>query len=113
MDGQFEYVAGETEPSSPCKYRTQNTFVAPQDKKLNPNEKVIVTQEGLDDWRAQLYGLDLSRFPKHKPPNVPDGIFDELRKKYDKRHLGKQAKSPCGNPNAPSYGSVGQVKTRV
>ena len=72
---------------------------------------MIVTQEGLDDWRAQLYGLDLTRFPRHKPANVPDGIFDELRKKYDRRFAGKQAKSPCGNANAPSYGNTG--KTRV
>ena len=47
---------------------------------------MVVTQEGLDDWRAQLYGLDLSRFPRVKPANVPEGIFDELKKRYDGRY---------------------------
>ena len=52
------------EAYSPCRYKSQNTFVAPKDIGLNPNEKVVVTQEGIDDWRAQLYGIDLNKFPR-------------------------------------------------
>lgn len=50
--------------------------------KLNPWEKVVVTQEGIDNWRAQLYGLNVSNFPKIKPEGMSAELFNELKKKY-------------------------------
>ena len=86
--------------------------MVPTGKRLNPGEKVVVTQEGIDDWRAQLYGLDLNRFPKTKPADVPDGIFDELKKRYDSRYLHPQAKAPSKKPPG-TPGTASQGKARV
>ena len=47
---------------SHCRKSKINDF-----SRLNPWEKIVVTQEGIDNWRAQLYGTDLNNFPKNKP----------------------------------------------
>ena len=52
------------------------------EQKLNPWEKVVVTMEGIDDWRAQLYGADIKNFPKVRPDNMPVDLYTELKKKY-------------------------------
>ena len=49
---------------------------------LNPWEKVVVTVEEYDNWRAQMYGLSIKNFPKVQPPNMPFEIFNELKRKY-------------------------------
>lgn len=49
---------------------------------LNPWEKVVVTQEGIDNWRAQLYGCSIEKFPKVRPEFMTPELFNELKKKY-------------------------------
>ena len=31
-------------PYSQCRYKSQNNFIPPEDKNVNPDEKVVVTQ---------------------------------------------------------------------
>ena len=62
---------------SPCQKRKVT-----DPKLLNPWEKVVVTQQGIDNWRAQLYGVDVHDFPKVKPDNMPQDLFNELKKAY-------------------------------
>ena len=49
---------------------------------LRPGEKVVVTQQGIDDWKIQLYGYRLDSVPKVKPDNMPEHVYDEFKKKY-------------------------------
>lgn len=38
---------------------------------LHENEKIVVTNRGLDDWLAKNFGLSIENFPVNKPYNVP------------------------------------------
>jgi hypothetical protein len=35
------------------------------------DEKIVVTDEALDDWMAQLYGFSIYNLPKRKPVGMP------------------------------------------
>ena len=63
---------------SPCR----KPVIVGSNSVLNPWEKVVVTVEEYDNWRAQMYGLTIKNFPKVQPPNMPFEIFNELKKKY-------------------------------
>ena len=47
-------------------------------------QKLYPTSKGLDDWMAQLYGLDLNDMPSCKPKHMSSDAFDRL-KKYIKK----------------------------
>lgn len=48
-------------------------------------ERVIVTEHGLDNWRAQQYGVTVDDFPRMKPVSMSDELYEELRRKYVQR----------------------------
>ena len=51
-------------------------------KGVRYGEKVVVTQEGIDDWRAQQFGIKLDNFPTVRPAIMDPDVFDELKEKY-------------------------------
>ena len=55
-------------------------FTIQEKRMLMPNqmfqdEKVVVTEEGLDDWIAQMYGVSLTKFPKRRPPGMDSYLY--------------------------------------
>jgi len=49
---------------------------------LFQDEKVFVTDEGLDDWLAQMYNVSISNFPKRRPPGMPNELFERLKERH-------------------------------
>ena len=62
-----------------------------------------MTQKGIDDWRAQLYGYRLDSFPKSKPEHMPEEIYDELKRKYVYQ---RKFKTKSKSPTDSNYNSV-------
>ena len=82
----------QDEYPDPCKASAK---LRPEALGVRPGEKIVVTEEGIDDWRAQLYGLRLQSLPTQKPDNVPEAVYDELKGKYLNRSGWKaRSKSP-------------------
>lgn len=78
-------------------------------KMLNPNEKVVVTQQGIDNWRAQMYGLDIKNFPKIKPQGMPLDLYTELKKLYVVR---TKIKASSKNPNDQDREKINLIDSR-
>ena len=64
---------------SPCR---KPDLTRGDETQINPWEKVVVTEEGIDNWRAQLFGHDIRNFPKTRPEGMQQELFNELKKKY-------------------------------
>jgi len=62
-----------------------------------PGEKVVVSEEALDDWIAQMYGFSIDNIPGLKPNGMPQEAYDML-KKYKKN----RAVDPVKNKNDDS-----------
>ena len=81
LDSFFDHLLtnNNEEYPDPCK---ENAALRPDAIAIRPGEKVVVTEKGIDDWRAQLYGHRLHKFPNVKPQNMPEHIYWELKAKY-------------------------------
>ena len=62
-----------------------------------------MTQKGIDDWRAQVYGCRLDSFPKSKPDHMPEEIYDELKRKYVYQ---RKYKTKSKSPTDSNYNTV-------
>jgi len=57
---------------------------------LNSDEKIIVTERGLDDWIAQLYGFTVDTIPRLRPVGMPEPVYSHLRKYVNYRRQSKE-----------------------
>ena len=90
---QMEAVPITDEPSK-IKSTTCNPLVGPDQiiktatgikivrnkNPLLPNEKIIVTERGMDSWQAQTYGYTLDTIPVVRPEHMPYTIYEKLKK---------------------------------
>ena len=52
-----------------------------------------MTEEGVDSWKAQLYGVDIKNFPKIRPEGMPQDLYLDFKRKYDVRYKVRAKKS--------------------
>ena len=65
-----------------------------------------VTEKGLDQWLASLYGLNVDNFPGRKPDGMPKALFHELFAKYlknENRLTKGKISSKVGNSEFEKY----------
>ena len=74
---------------SPCR----KPRIGSQEQGINPWEKIVVTEEGVDSWKAQLYGVDIKNFPKTRPEGMPQDLYLDFKRKYDVRYKVRAKKS--------------------
>ena len=98
---KFEYP-------DPCE---EKVIEAKESKAIRPYEKVVVTQKGLDNWRAQFHGFSLDEFPKMRPPQMSEALWAELKKKYVYRT--KNTKSPSNADGAAQLKKAGDRDRRA